>query len=120
MNNKKTEKIIKELLVQIGEDPTREGLQKTPYRVAKMFTDLTIGYKTSLKSVVNNAIFAENVQNMITLRDIELYSLCEHHLLPFIGKCHVGYIPNKKKLLASVKLPESLICMPKDSKYRKD
>ena len=96
MNNKKTEKIIKELLVQIVDDPTREGLQKTPYRVAKMFTDLTIGYKTSLKSVVNNAIFAENVQNMITLRDIELYSLCEHHLLPFIGKCHVGYIPNKK------------------------
>ncbi len=96
MNNKKVEQLIKELLIELGEDPTRAGLKQTPHRVAKMFGELTRGYNTSLKSVVNDAIFIQKVHNMVILRDIELYSLCEHHLLPFFGKCHVGYIPKDK------------------------
>ena len=77
----------------MGENPNREGLKKTPQRVAKMLTELTNGYTTTRKETINDAIFAEKVHNMIILRNIELYSLCEHHLLPFFGKCHVGYIP---------------------------
>jgi GTP cyclohydrolase I len=96
MNSQKVEKLIKELLTEIGEDPDREGLQKTPGRVARMFGDLTSGYSTSLDTLVNGAVFTEKVHNMIILKDIELYSLCEHHLLPFFGKCHVGYIARDK------------------------
>jgi len=92
MNKTKTEKLIKELLIQIGEDPNREGLKKTPQRVARMFEDLTRGYTTTRKATINDALFTETVDNMIILKDIEMYSLCEHHLLPFFGKCHVGYI----------------------------
>ncbi len=96
MSNTKIEKLIKQLLTEIGEDPTREGLQKTPARVARMFADLTSGYTTSLDSLINGAVFTEKVHNMIILKDIELYSLCEHHLLPFFGKCHIGYIAKDK------------------------
>ena len=96
MNKTKTEKLIKELLIQIGEDPNREGLQQTPHRVARMFEDLTKGYSTTRKATINDAIFTEHVDNMIILKDIEMYSLCEHHLLPFFGKCHVGYIAKDK------------------------
>ena len=92
MNNKKVEKLIKELLIGLGEDPAREGLVQTPKRVAKMYSDLTKGYNISREATLNNAVFAEKVHNMIILKDIELYSLCEHHLLPFFGKCHIGYI----------------------------
>src|SRR5258708_403261 len=103
MNKTKTEKLIKELLVQIGEDPNREGLKKTPHRVAKMFEDLTKGYNTTRKATINDAIFSERVDNMIILKDIEMYSLCEHHLLPFFGKCHIGYIP-KEQIIGVSKL----------------
>jgi GTP cyclohydrolase IA len=96
MNKKKIEKLITELLLEIGEDPTREGLEKTPLRVAQMYEYLAGGYKTSLKTLVNNAIYTQSVHNMIVLKDIELYSLCEHHLLPFFGKCHVAYIAKDK------------------------
>ena len=96
MTNTKVEKLIKKLLAEIGEDPNREGLQKTPARVARMFADLTSGYTTSLESLINGAVFTEKVHNMIILKDIELYSLCEHHLLPFFGKCHIGYIAKDK------------------------
>ena len=96
MSNTKIEKLIKQLLTEIGEDPTREGLQKTPARVGRMFADLTSGYTTSLDSLINGAVFTEKVHNMIILKDIELYSLCEHHLLPFFGKCHIGYIAKDK------------------------
>ena len=96
MKNKKIEQLIKELLTEIGEDPQREGLKKTPERVARMYQDLTGGYQTSLKTLVNNAIYTQRVHNMIILKDIELYSLCEHHLLPFFGKCHVAYIAKDK------------------------
>ena len=93
MSKKKIEKLITQLLTEMGENPNREGLKKTPQRVALMLTELTKGYATTRKETINDAIFAEKVHNMIVLRDIELYSLCEHHLLPFFGKCHVGYIP---------------------------
>jgi GTP cyclohydrolase IA len=96
MNNKNIEKLITQLLKEVGEDPNREGLKKTPQRVAAMLTQLTSGYTITRKETVNGAIFKEPIHNMIVLRDIELYSLCEHHLLPFIGKCHVGYIPREQ------------------------
>ena len=96
MNTKKTEKLIKDLLIELGEDPTREGLKKTPYRVARMLAQLTKGYMATKKQTINNAIFTQSIDNMVVLKDIELYSLCEHHLLPFFGKCHIGYIAENK------------------------
>ncbi|MEK7571019.1 MAG: GTP cyclohydrolase I FolE [Patescibacteria group bacterium] len=96
MSNKKIELLITQLLQELGEDPSREGLKKTPRRVSHMFTDLTKGYTTTRATTINKALFTEQVHNMIILRDIELYSLCEHHLLPFFGKCHIGYITKGK------------------------
>lgn len=96
MNNTKVEQLIKELLIQIGEDPNREGLKKTPHRVAKMYAEITKGYKTTRKETINNAIFSQTIDNMVILKNIEMYSMCEHHLLPFFGKCHVGYIAKNK------------------------
>jgi GTP cyclohydrolase IA len=96
MNKQRIEKLIAELLTELGEDPKREGLKKTPQRVAQMYSQLTKGYTTTRKETVNEAVFTEPIHNMIVLRDIELYSLCEHHLLPFFGKCHIGYIPKEQ------------------------
>ncbi len=96
MKNKKLEQLITDVLLELGEDPTREGLKQTPKRVANMLADLTKGYNLSRKETINNAIFTQSIHNMIILRDIELYSLCEHHLLPFFGKCHVGYVAKDK------------------------
>jgi GTP cyclohydrolase I len=84
------------LLQCINEDPNREGIVKTPHRAAKAFLELTIGYTQDLKKIVNEAIYQTDSQEMVIVKDIELYSLCEHHLLPFMGKCHVGYIPKGK------------------------
>jgi GTP cyclohydrolase I len=94
--NKEFEEIIRRQLELIGEDPEREGLLKTPSRVAKAMEFLTQGYKSSAEEVVGKGIFKEAHDNMIMVRDIELYSLCEHHMLPFFGKAHVAYIPNGK------------------------
>ena len=99
MNKKKIEKLIEELIVEIGEDPKREGLVKTPNRVAQVFEFITSGYNQKLKTVVNDAIFTTHeVNSMIVVKDIELYSTCEHHMLPFFGKCHIGYIAKGKVL----------------------
>ena len=95
-NRKKIEQLIKELLVQIGEDPKREGIIKTPERVAKAWEFLARGYTQDLKSIINDAIFTEDYDEMVTIKDIDFFSLCEHHLLPFFGKAHVAYIPDGK------------------------
>ncbi len=88
------EKQIKAILSALGEDPEREGLKKTPARVAKSLRYLTSGARESLAAIFNEALFQSNMEEMILVKDIELYSLCEHHLLPFMGVCHVAYIPN--------------------------
>ena len=94
--NKEFEKLIRRELELLGEDPDREGLLKTPQRVANSLAFLTEGYSSSAEEVVGKGIFKEEHDNMIMVRDIELYSLCEHHMLPFFGKAHVAYIPNGK------------------------
>ncbi len=94
--NKEFEELIRRELEMLGENPDREGLLKTPQRVANSMTFLTEGYSSSAEKVVGKGIFKEEHDNMIMVRDIELYSLCEHHMLPFFGKAHVAYIPNGK------------------------
>lgn len=90
------EKITRNLLKEIGENPDREGLVRTPSRVAKSWEFFSKGYNQNLEDIINNAIFEEDAKDMVIVRDIEFFSLCEHHLLPFFGKAHVGYIPNGK------------------------
>lgn len=87
---------VREILKLLGEDPQREGLLKTPERVAKSLQFLTQGYAQNGTQIIQSAIFDEKYQQMVLVKDIELYSMCEHHMLPFIGKCHVAYIPNGK------------------------
>lgn len=90
------EKHFESILAELGEDPHREGLLKTPSRVAKSLRFLTQGYQQNVADVLNGALFTEDNDEMVTMKDIAVYSLCEHHLLPFFGKCHVAYIPKKK------------------------
>ncbi|MDH3346458.1 MAG: GTP cyclohydrolase I FolE [Kiritimatiellaceae bacterium] len=92
------ENLFEELLVKIGEDPEREGLVNTPSRMAEAYKFLSRGYHQDIDKVINDAYFTADDNHMIIVKDIELYSLCEHHMLPFFGKCHIGYIPNKKVL----------------------
>jgi GTP cyclohydrolase I len=87
---------FRHLLSAIGEDPTRTGLQKTPQRAADMWTFLSSGYTQNLDEIVNNALMPSDTEGMVIVKDIECYSICEHHLLPFFGKVHVGYIPSDK------------------------
>lgn len=90
------QRLVRELLIAIGEDPDREGIRRTPERVEKMLKFLTSGYHEDISTVLNSAEFKENYDEMVVVKDIELYSLCEHHILPFFGKCHIAYIPDGK------------------------
>ena len=90
------QELIKKLLAELGEDPEREGLLDTPKRVAKAYEFLTSGYRADIDKVLNNALFTVDYSEMVIVKDIDFYSLCEHHLLPFFGKCHVAYIPTNK------------------------
>jgi GTP cyclohydrolase I len=92
------QEIIRRLLADLGEDVSREGLLDTPKRVEKSFRFLTSGYETNVDEVINNALFTVDYNEMVIVKDIDFYSLCEHHLLPFFGKCHVAYIPNGRVL----------------------
>ena len=103
-NFEKIESIILDLLKEIGEDPEREGLQKTPHRVAKSWTTFAKGYKQTPEEVVGDAIFNEQCDEVIAVKDIDFFSLCEHHLLPFKGVAHVGYLP-EKKIIGLSKIP---------------
>jgi GTP cyclohydrolase IA len=98
MDTARVERLISELLEAIGEDPSREGLEKTPHRVAQAWDFLTQGYRSDVDDIINGAVFESEHNNMIISRDIEVYSLCEHHLLPFYGRCHIGYVADKKVL----------------------
>ncbi len=103
-NKKIIESLTYDLLKEIGEDPSREGLLKTPERVSKAWEYFSQGYKLSIDEVINNAIFTESSEDMVIVRDIEFFSFCEHHLLPFFGKAHVGYLPNGK-IIGLSKIP---------------
>ena len=96
MNQEKVKDLVKTLLTEIGEDTEREGLLSTPIRVAKAYEFLTRGYQEDIDDVLNGAIFNEKYDEMVLVKNIDFYSMCEHHLLPFYGKVHVAYIPNGK------------------------
>jgi GTP cyclohydrolase IA len=98
------QEIIRQLLAELGEDPSREGLRDTPKRVEKALAFLTSGYLADVDATLNNALFSVDYNEMVIVRDIDFYSLCEHHLLPFFGKCHVAYIP-QGRVLGLSKIP---------------
>jgi len=94
MDTDKIAKLVHQLLLEIGEDPHREGLLKTPQRVAAAFEFLTSGYRIDPERLLNGAVFTQETNSMVIVKNIEVYSLCEHHMLPFFGRCHIGYIPS--------------------------
>jgi len=98
MNKRRIAELVRQLLIELGEDPRRPGLRRTPQRVAESLLYLTRGYRQNIAAPLRRAVFAAETNNMIIARDIEVYSLCEHHLLPFFGRCHIGYICREKVL----------------------
>jgi GTP cyclohydrolase I len=98
------QELVSRLLAELGEDPLREGLRDTPKRVEKSLKFLTSGYRADIDEVINNALFSVDYSEMVIVKDIDFYSLCEHHLLPFFGKCHIAYIP-QKKVIGLSKIP---------------
>lgn len=104
MDNKVVQELVYKMLKEIGEDPEREGLKATPRRVARAYEFLTAGYKKDIKSVLNKAVFTEKYDEMVLVKNIDFYSLCEHHMLPFYGKVHVAYIPDGK-IIGLSKIP---------------
>ena len=104
MDKNRTKDLIKQLLFEIGEDPTREGLLTTPKRVAEAYEFLTKGYDQDVEGIINDALFNEKYDEMVLVKNIDFYSMCEHHMLPFYGKVHVAYIPNGK-IIGLSKIP---------------
>lgn len=102
--NERIAGLVKQLLTELGENPEREGLAQTPERVAKSYQYLVSGYNAKLEDVVNGALFSEEVDEMVLVKDIEFYSLCEHHMLPFYGRAHIAYLP-QGKIIGLSKLP---------------
>lgn len=100
----RVDELTRGLLEAVGEDPERDGLVKTPHRVAKAWDYFSRGYRMDLKEIINGAIFKEECSEMVIVRDVEFFSMCEHHLLPFFGKAHVGYLP-KGKVIGLSKIP---------------
>jgi GTP cyclohydrolase I len=98
------QELIRQLLAELGEDPTREGLLRTPMRVEKALQFLTSGYDADIDTILNQALFTVDYSEMVIVKDIDFYSLCEHHLLPFFGKCHVAYIP-RQRVIGLSKIP---------------
>ena len=98
MNKERVAALVTELLKEIGEDPNREGLRQTPRRVAAVYERLTSGYGADPETIIRNATFEVEANSMVILKNVEVYSLCEHHMLPFFGHCHIGYIPRKRVL----------------------
>ena len=103
-NPEKLEELYSQIIDNIGEDKSRQGLVRTPLRAAKAIEFLTSGYEQDLNTIINQAIFDEDNDDMVIVKDVEFYSLCEHHILPFWGKCHVGYLP-RKRIIGLSKIP---------------
>ena len=104
MYNKRVQDLIRQLLAELGEDPEREGLVRTPLRVEKALAFLTSGYTADIDRILNGALFTVDYSEMVIVKDIDFYSLCEHHLLPFFGKCHVAYVP-RRHVIGLSKIP---------------
>ena len=104
MDEERVREAVELLLAEVGEDPTRDGLVRTPERVAQALRFLTSGYDTDIREVVNDALFAVGGSDMVIVRDIDFYSLCEHHMLPFFGRCHVAYLP-REQVIGLSKIP---------------
>src|SRR5438105_7414544 len=104
MYNTRVQDLIRRLLIELGENPDREGLARTPVRVERALRFLTSGYDADIDDVLNDALFTVDYNEMVMVRDIDFYSLCEHHMLPFFGKCHVAYIP-RKRVIGLSKIP---------------